>query len=90
MNGLVTLVTGGASGLGLACAKRFSKQGARVIICDLPSSKGDEMVQRWDTVMKSSNKPVEEPEDKSGASKQVSGISLQDSPNELLLFDSLV
>ena len=50
MNGLVVLVTGGASGLGLACIKRFALQGARVIICDLPSSKGDEVVENWSTV----------------------------------------
>ena len=52
MKGLVTLVTGAASGLGLACAKRFSKQGARVIICDLPTSKGNDIVENWKTVLK--------------------------------------
>jgi len=55
MKGLVTLITGGASGLGLACAQRFSQQGARVIICDLPSSKGNEIVQTWDKVSASSS-----------------------------------
>jgi 3-hydroxyacyl-CoA dehydrogenase / 3-hydroxy-2-methylbutyryl-CoA dehydrogenase len=50
MNGLVVLVTGGASGLGLACIKRFARQGARVIICDLPSSKGNEVVEQWSTI----------------------------------------
>lgn len=38
--GRVALVTGGASGLGRATATRFVKQGARVVICDLPSSDG--------------------------------------------------
>ncbi|KAK3103036.1 hypothetical protein FSP39_015941 [Pinctada imbricata] len=40
--GLVALVTGGASGLGLATVQRFVKQGTRVVLCDLPSSKGEE------------------------------------------------
>ena len=47
MNGLVVLVTGGASGLGLACIQRFARLGARVIACDLPSSKGRELVENW-------------------------------------------
>ncbi|XP_049803735.1 3-hydroxyacyl-CoA dehydrogenase type-2-like [Schistocerca nitens] len=37
---LVGLVTGGASGLGKATAARLVQQGARVIICDLPTSQG--------------------------------------------------
>jgi NAD(P)-dependent dehydrogenase (short-subunit alcohol dehydrogenase family) len=66
MQGLVTLVTGGAAGLGLACAKRFSAQGARVIICDLPSSKGNEIIEKWSSVSaSSSNSELKEPEDKS-------------------------
>jgi 3-hydroxyacyl-CoA dehydrogenase/3-hydroxy-2-methylbutyryl-CoA dehydrogenase len=64
MNGLVTLITGGAAGLGLACAKRFARQGARVIICDLPSSKGNEVVNKWSlTFASSSNSALNEPED---------------------------
>ncbi len=34
------LVTGGASGLGLACAKALVERGAAVVIVDLPSSAG--------------------------------------------------
>ncbi|CAF1326437.1 unnamed protein product [Adineta steineri] len=65
MNGLVTLITGGAAGLGLACAKRFAQQGARVIICDLPSSKGNEIVEKWSSVfVSSSNSEINEPEEK--------------------------
>jgi len=60
MNGLVTLVTGGASGLGLACAKRFTQQGARVIICDLPNSKGNEVAQKWDTISRTSSQELDE------------------------------
>lgn len=38
--GSVALVTGGASGLGLAAARRLAASGARVVIADLPSSQG--------------------------------------------------
>ncbi|CAF1060262.1 unnamed protein product [Adineta ricciae] len=49
MNGLVTLITGGASGLGLACLNRFLKQGvSHVHFCDLPSSKGEEIAKSMD------------------------------------------
>lgn len=35
LDGKVVLITGAASGIGLACAQAFAKQGARVIITDL-------------------------------------------------------
>ncbi|XP_076225577.1 3-hydroxyacyl-CoA dehydrogenase type-2-like isoform X2 [Nomia melanderi] len=40
---MVALVTGGASGLGLGTVQRFVKHGAKVVIADLPSSKGKEV-----------------------------------------------
>ncbi|XP_024886021.1 3-hydroxyacyl-CoA dehydrogenase type-2 [Temnothorax curvispinosus] len=40
LKGTVALVTGGASGLGRGTVERFVKQGAKVIIGDLPTSKG--------------------------------------------------
>lgn len=43
LRGLVALVTGGASGLGLGTTKRFIKEGARVVIADLPQSAGKEI-----------------------------------------------
>jgi len=41
----VGLVTGGASGLGLATAKRLQRKGMRVVIVDLPTSKGKEVAR---------------------------------------------
>ncbi len=38
----VALVTGGASGLGLAAARRLSHAGARVVVVDLPGSDGEQ------------------------------------------------
>jgi NAD(P)-dependent dehydrogenase (short-subunit alcohol dehydrogenase family) len=40
------LVTGGASGLGLATAERLGQSGARVVIADLPSSDGKAVAER--------------------------------------------
>ncbi len=37
---VVSLVTGGASGLGKATVERFVREGARVALCDLPQSEG--------------------------------------------------
>ncbi len=39
-DGISALVTGGASGLGLATARRLRAQGAQVVIADLPTSAG--------------------------------------------------
>lgn len=40
LQGTVALVTGGSSGLGRGTVERFVKQGAKVVIGDLPVSKG--------------------------------------------------
>ena len=45
LQGMVSLVTGAASGLGRATAERFVQQGAKVILCDLPSSSGQEVAK---------------------------------------------
>lgn len=41
IDNLVALVTGGASGLGLATVKELHGKGAKVVIVDLPSSQGE-------------------------------------------------
>jgi NAD(P)-dependent dehydrogenase (short-subunit alcohol dehydrogenase family) len=43
LEGLTTAVTGGASGLGLATARRLVKEGGRVTIIDLPASDGERL-----------------------------------------------
>ena len=45
INDAVALVTGGASGLGLATTKALLNQGASVVILDLPSSKGEDVAK---------------------------------------------
>lgn len=41
----VAIVTGAASGIGLATAKRLGEEGARVVVVDLDQKKGDEAAQ---------------------------------------------
>ncbi|CAB0030252.1 unnamed protein product [Trichogramma brassicae] len=45
LKGVVTLITGGASGLGRGTAERFVRQGGRVVIADLPNSPGHEVAK---------------------------------------------
>jgi NAD(P)-dependent dehydrogenase (short-subunit alcohol dehydrogenase family) len=48
LEGTSALVTGGASGLGLASARALAKRGAHVTILDLPSSAGAEVAASFD------------------------------------------
>ncbi len=46
INGAVALVTGGASGLGLATTEKLVENGAKVVIVDLPSSAGEAVADK--------------------------------------------
>ena len=48
ISGAAALVTGGASGLGLATARRLAEAGAAVTIVDLPSSAGASVAEEFD------------------------------------------
>lgn len=48
--GVTALVTGGASGLGRATVERLSRQGANVVLADLPSSNGEKVAKELQNV----------------------------------------
>lgn len=45
LKGFVSIVTGGASGLGRGTVERFVREGAKVTLFDLPTSKGEEVAK---------------------------------------------
>jgi NAD(P)-dependent dehydrogenase (short-subunit alcohol dehydrogenase family) len=47
VNGSVAIVTGGASGLGLATTEKLVENGAKVVIVDLPSSAGEAVADKF-------------------------------------------
>ena len=46
LDGKVAVITGGASGMGLATVERFVAEGAKVVLTDLPAGNFDELVDR--------------------------------------------
>jgi NAD(P)-dependent dehydrogenase (short-subunit alcohol dehydrogenase family) len=47
LNGKVALVTGGASGIGLACARELSRRGARVAVADADAARLSRLARRF-------------------------------------------
>ncbi|WP_395058592.1 SDR family NAD(P)-dependent oxidoreductase [Polaromonas sp.] len=45
LTGRVCIVTGGAQGIGEACARRFAREGAQVVIADMADTKGEALAQ---------------------------------------------
>ena len=45
LEGKVAIITGGASGIGLASAKRLAEAGATIALCDINESKGKEAIK---------------------------------------------
>jgi glucose 1-dehydrogenase len=46
LSGKVALVTGAAQGIGLACAQRFAKEGAKLILCDVNDKAGQSAARK--------------------------------------------
>ena len=42
----VAIVTGAAQGIGFACAERFAREGAKVILSDIDITKGEEAAEK--------------------------------------------
>jgi NAD(P)-dependent dehydrogenase (short-subunit alcohol dehydrogenase family) len=45
LEGRVTIVTGGAQGIGEACARRFAREGAPVVIADVDDARGEALAK---------------------------------------------
>lgn len=45
LQGRVCIVTGGAQGIGEACARRFAREGAKVVIADVEDARGQALAQ---------------------------------------------
>src|SRR3954464_8670923 len=46
LEGKVAVITGGASGMGLATVERFVAEGAKVVLCDLAPKASAELVEQ--------------------------------------------
>jgi NAD(P)-dependent dehydrogenase (short-subunit alcohol dehydrogenase family) len=45
LQGKVTIITGGAQGIGQACARRFAREGAHVVLADVDDTRGQQLAQ---------------------------------------------
>ena len=71
LNDKVAIVTGGASGLGLATVEAFVAKGAKVVIFDLNQQQGDEVVARLGSNVRALNVDVTSEEQVHAAIQQV-------------------
>ena len=67
IRGLVNLITGGASGLGLGTARHLVSQGSKVILLDNNEKAGAESVKEWDERMPTSFPAMCQMSNKSGS-----------------------
>jgi NAD(P)-dependent dehydrogenase (short-subunit alcohol dehydrogenase family) len=72
--GSVAVVTGGASGLGRAAARRLVDAGARVVLLDLPSSPGEETAKELGESAAFSPGDVTSPDDVTAALDRAAGL----------------
>jgi NAD(P)-dependent dehydrogenase (short-subunit alcohol dehydrogenase family) len=74
LDGIATAVTGGASGLGLATARRLAARGSRVTVIDLPTSGGADVVARLGSAAQFAPADVTEPESLAAALDDADGL----------------
>jgi NAD(P)-dependent dehydrogenase (short-subunit alcohol dehydrogenase family) len=74
ISGTSVLVTGGASGLGLATVRKLREKGARVAILDLPSSQGDTIAKELGDKVVFSPGDVTSPDDVAAAVEAASAL----------------
>jgi NAD(P)-dependent dehydrogenase (short-subunit alcohol dehydrogenase family) len=72
--GTSALVTGGASGLGLATVRKLREKGASVAILDLPSSQGDAIAKELGDQVVFSPGDVTSPDDVAAAVEAASAL----------------
>ena len=48
LNNKVSVITGAASGIGAACARKFASEGAKLVIVDIDESKSREVAKDVD------------------------------------------
>ncbi|TAH10391.1 MAG: SDR family oxidoreductase [Curvibacter sp.] len=50
LQGKVVIITGGAQGIGAACAERFAREGAKVVVADVNDAVGEALAQKLQAI----------------------------------------